>query len=557
MANRSETLAHDMLEAGNARFQAAMHPQRVLFWIVDAVGGCEVVSTNWRETTGQACEEAVGGGWLEVVHADDRALVVDGLRAAIDAREGLLMHYRIRRADGSARRVMHVAAPRTLGSGHFGGLIGTLTDESDTEAGDRILRDSKEQVFAFLEGVGLAAVAIDMQGRVAHINRVLAEQIGTPAEDLMGGDWIQGHVHAEDRARLAGFLDGHDALSAMPRELEYQVAAAQGIRLYRWYVTLIRDPAGMPTSIVMMGSDITQWRRLGDQLRLNAEIFDRSSEAMLITDGDNNIVTVNPAFTRLTGYSAAEAIGRNPRILSSWRHDKAFYSAMWKSIHELGYWRGDIWDRRKDGSVYPKFLSITAVRDEAGGIRKFSAVFYDITERKAIEAQLENIAHYDMLTGLPNRMLLHDRLEQAIAAAERLDQRFALLFIDLDGFKPVNDSHGHAVGDEVLKEVGRRLGMLIRGMDTAARLGGDEFVVILTDIRSKENARSVAEKIIENLARPYEVEGRELLLSASIGASLYPSDETASRELLRTADEAMYRAKREGKSRLAFYGGIS
>ncbi len=546
-----------MLEAGNARFQIAVHPQRVLFWIADAAGGCEVVSTNWREATGQACEDAIGTGWLAAVHPDDRTLVADTLNAALEARRGLFLHYRMRRADGSARRMLHVAAPRTLPSGQFDGLIGTLTDESDTEAGEQVLLDSEEQVFTFLDGVGLAAVAIDRSGRIAHINRVMAELIGRPLSDLLGSDWIGNHVLAEDRPCLAGFLDGTVALSAMPKELEYQVQTAQGPCLFRWYVTLIRDPDGAPTSIVMMGSDITRWRRMGDQLRLNAEIFDRSNEAMLVTDRQNDIVAVNPAFTRLTGYLPEEAIGRNPRILRSGRHDKSFYEAMWKSILEHGYWRGDVWDRRKDGSLYPKFLSITALRDEAGQIVKYSAIFYDITERKAMEEQLESIAHFDALTGLPNRMLLHDRLEQAIAVAERQHQHFALLFIDLDGFKPVNDTHGHAVGDEVLKLVGRRLGMLIRGMDTVARLGGDEFVVILTDIRNKENAGRVAEKIIRELSAPYEVDGRTLTVSASVGASIYPSDEKAAKELLRTADEAMYQAKRDGKRRVIFYSGFS
>jgi diguanylate cyclase (GGDEF)-like protein/PAS domain S-box-containing protein len=557
MATRDETLAHDMLEAGNARFQIAVHPQRVLFWIADAAGGCEVVSTNWRDATGQACEDAVGTGWLGAVHPDDRSLVTETLRSALEARRSLFLHYRICRADGSARRVLHVAAPRTLPSGQFDGLIGTLTDESATEAGEQVLQDSEEQVFKFLEGVGLAAIAIDRSGRVAHINRIMAELIGQPLSELLGSDWVGRYVLDEDRPLLAAFLDGQVALSSMPKELEYQVLTAQGPCLFRWYVTLIRDPAGIPTSIVMMGSDITQWRRLGDHLRLNAEIFDRSNEAMVITDRQNNIVAVNPAFTRLTGYGPEEAIGCNPRILRSGRHDKAFYEAMWKSILAHGYWRGDVWDRRKDGSLYPKFLSITALRDEAGQIVKYSAIFYDITERKAMEAQLESIAHFDMLTGLPNRMLLHDRLEQAIAVAERQHQHFALLFIDLDGFKPVNDTHGHAVGDEVLKLVGQRLGMLIRGMDTVARLGGDEFVVILTDIRTKENAGRVAEKIIRELSVPYEVEGRTLSLSASIGASIYPGDETAAKDLLRTADEAMYQAKRDGKRRLIFYSGFS
>lgn len=546
-----------MLEAGNARFQIATQPKRVLFWSADALGSCEVVSTNWTAGTGQAFEHALGLGWLDAVHSEDRAMVIDTMRAAIETRRGFYLHYRLHRADGSARRVLHVAAARTLPSGKFNGLVGTLTDETDTEAGENSLQHSEEQVFEFLEGVGLAAIAIDTQGSLVHINQVMAAQIGQAAESLLGCDWIGQYVSSEDRPRLAGLFGDSGALSALPQELEYQVETGNGPCLFRWHLTLIRDPSGAPMSIAMMGSDITEWRRMGDRLRLNAQVFDSSNEAMVITDRQNNIISVNRAFTRLTGYEREEALGKNPRILNSGRQDAAFYRSMWESIIENGFWRGDIWDRRKDGSCYPKFLSITAIRDDGGEIVKFSAVFYDVSERKEMELQLENLAHYDSLTGLPNRMLLHDRLEQAIATAERQRQHFALLFIDLDGFKPVNDEHGHGVGDAVLKLVGERLNLVIRGMDTAARLGGDEFVVILTDIHNRENTERVAEKIIGELSEPYEVAGKTLSISASIGASLYPSDQKAALDLLRTADEAMYQAKRDGKRRVKFYGGFA
>ncbi|MDP2136157.1 MAG: diguanylate cyclase [Sulfuritalea sp.] len=552
-----ESLAHDMLEAGNARFQIAAHPNRVLFWSADALGACEVVSTNWTACTGQAFENALGLGWLDAVHGEDRILVTDTVRAAIETHRGFYLHYRLRRADGSARRVLHVAAARALPSGKFNGLVGTLTDETDTEAGENSLQHSEEQVFEFLEGVGLAAVAIDMEGRLVHINQVMARQIGQAAESLLGCNWIGDYVSSEDRPRLAALFAADAPPSALPHELEYQVETVKGQCLFRWHLTLIRDPGGAPMSIAMMGSDITEWRRMGDRMRLNAQVFDSSNEAMVITDRQNNIISVNRAFTLLTGYERDEALGKNPRILSSGRQDAAFYRSMWESIIENGYWRGDIWDRRKDGSCYPKFLSITAIRDDAGQIAKFSAVFYDVSERKEMEAQLENLAHYDSLTGLPNRMLLHDRLEQAIATAERQRQHFALLFIDLDGFKPVNDDHGHGVGDEVLKLVGQRLNLIIRGMDTAARLGGDEFVVILTDIRNRENTERVAEKIISELSEPFQVAGKTLSISASIGASLYPSDQKVALDLLRTADEAMYQAKRDGKRRVKFYGGFA
>ena len=364
-------------------------------------------------------------------------------------------------------------------------------------------------------------------------------------------------VSPESCEQVGHLIDGSVAPSDLPAEMEYQIESADCCRLFRWHLTLIRDFEGQPTSIAMLGTDITQWRRLGDHSRLTAQMFNASREAMVISDHNNLILSVNDAFTTLTGYTRAEALGQNPRILQSGRHDRAFYRAMWDSIVENGYWRGDIWDQRKDGRCYPKFLAISAFMNERGGIANFSAIFYDVTERKALEAKLDHLAHYDALTGLPNRMLLQDRLEQAIFSSERQKQKFALLFVDLDGFKLINDEMGHGVGDDVLKIVSQRLLALIRSMDTAVRIGGDEFVIVLTDVRNAENAAFVADKVNQSLSDPYLINGFVLSLSAGIGVSIYPNDERVAHELLRTADEAMYKAKRDGKRQVKFYGNVS
>lgn len=554
--NRNESLAHDLLEAGNTRFQMASHPSRLLFWVADAHGACEGVSANWSECTGQSLAEARGHGWLAAVHADDRARVEAALVHAVASRQGVYLHYRLCCPEGRERRILHDAAVRTLPSGAFNGLIGTLTDESDSADGEQSQRSAQRRVYEFLDGVRLAAVSVDAGGKLAYVNPVMADLIGLESGTVPDGDWLGGFVCPEDRARVARLFDPDAALSDQPHEIEYQIETLGGARLFRWHLTLIRDYDGALASITMMGSDITQWRRLGDEMRLTSQIYENLSEAMVITDRDNRIISVNQAFTALTGYSREEAIGQNPRLLQSGRHDPAFYKAMWASIVNDGHWRGDIWDRRKDGSFYPKFLAITALRDAAGQITHYSAIFYDVSDRKQLEEKLETLAHYDPLTGLPNRMLLQDRLEQAIAQAERLGQHFALLFIDLDGFKPVNDTYGHAFGDAVLKLAAQRIAAAIRGMDTAARLGGDEFVVILNDIRHAENAARVAEKILAALAEPYEIAGQAGRISASIGISLYPSDDLIAQELLRSADAAMYQAKREGKQRVSFHGSL-
>lgn len=553
---RVQSLAHDLIAAGNEHFRIASQPERVLFWMADTSGACELVSGNWSDYTGQKLDEALGQGWLNAVQAEDRATLIDAVRLAVAAHRGFHVQYRLRRADGRPRCVLHDATARFLPSGKFNGLVATITDESDGHAGELALQRAAQQVYDFLDGIQLAAVAIGFDGRIQHCNQVMSTLCGRDLADLLGQHWIAQWVSPDNRAEVTSLVDGLIAPSVLPAEMEYQIETRDGNHLFRWHLTLIRDFDGRPISIAMLGSDITQWRRVGDHLRLSAQMFDSSHEAMVITDRNNLIVSVNDAFTTLTGYAREEALGKNPRILQSGRHDRAFYQGMWTSLIKQGYWRGDIWDRRKDGSIYPKYLAISAIQDQDGAVSHFSAIFYDVTERKALEDKLDHLAHYDGLTGLPNRMLLQDRVEQAIAQAERQQQKFALLFIDLDGFKRINDELGHPVGDEVLKIVARRLLAEIRAMDTAARLGGDEFVIILTDIRHGENAGWVAEKVLGSLAQPYLVAGLSLTLSASIGVSLYPVDEREAHELLRTADEAMYQAKRGGKRQVRFYGNV-
>ncbi len=554
---RVQSLAHDLIEGGNQHFRIATQPQRVLFWMADTAGACELVSDNWQDCTGQTVEDALGQGWLTMVEPQDRAALLEAVRLGTSTQRGFHLQYRLHQPGGRARWVLHAAAARFLPSGKFNGLVGTLTDQSDGHAGALALADAAQQVYDFLDGIALAAVALGFDGRVVHCNQALATLCGRELADLRGANWIDQYVSSACRAQVTALVDGLVTPSRLPAEMEYQIETPHGNRLLRWHLTLIRDFAGQPLSIAMLGSDITKLRQVEDHWRLSAQMFDSSHEAMVITDRNNLIVSVNDAFTLLTGYAREEAIGQNPRLLQSGHHDAAFYQAMWTSIAERGFWRGDIWDRRKDGSCYPKYLAISALRDEAAEVVNYSAIFYDITERKRLEDELDHLAHYDGLTGLPNRMLLQDRLEQTIASSERLQQKFALLFIDLDGFKLINDDAGHAVGDAVLRIVAQRLLAVIRGMDTAARLGGDEFVIILTDIGQRDNAARVAEKIMASLAQPCQTAGSSLSVSASIGVSLYPNDERGADELLRSADEAMYQAKRGGKRQVRFYGNVS
>ena len=288
--------------------------------------------------------------------------------------------------------------------------------------------------------------------------------------------------------------------------------------------------------------------------RVAADVFEHALEGILVTDRDGRIMKVNPAFTRTTGYDAHEAIGHTPAILRSGRHDESFYREFWETLKTRGEWRGDIWNKRKNGEIYPQWLNISSVRNERGEIEHYVALFSDITDRKREEALMHHRAHHDALTGLPNRALFREQLEQALATARgNPDQAGAVMFLDLDRFKLINDSLGHDIGDLLLKEVARRLRASVRAGDLVARLGGDEFTVLLHGIGGPEGAEVVAEKILASTRLPYVLGEHSLLVTTSIGICLFPVDGDDPDTVMRHADRAMYHIKEQGRSGYCFY----
>jgi diguanylate cyclase (GGDEF)-like protein/PAS domain S-box-containing protein len=299
--------------------------------------------------------------------------------------------------------------------------------------------------------------------------------------------------------------------------------------------------------------DITQRKHDEDNLRLAASVFSTSQEGIMISDADNRIIDVNPAFTRLTGYSRDEAVGKNPRFLQSGRQGPEFYLEMWRALEQRGKWQGEVWNQRKSGEIYPELLSIVAVKDEQEQLQHYVGAFSDISSIKEHEAELARIAHYDVLTGLPNRRLLGDRLEQALAHARRTGRILAVCYLDLDGFKPINDRLGHEFGDQVLVEISSRLLSGSRGDDTVARLGGDEFVLLWNEIETQGDCVRMIERILQIVAEPIELQGESVTVSASIGVTQFPDDDVDADNLLRHADQAMYSAKQLGKNRYQMF----
>lgn len=310
---------------------------------------------------------------------------------------------------------------------------------------------------------------------------------------------------------------------------------------------------GVITGSVIAFTDISERRKMDNQLHLAAKVFENSREAIFITDATNRIITVNGAFSDITGYRPEEVLGRNPSILQSGEHGPDFYRAMWQALNKDGYWQGEIWDRRRNGEIFPVWVSISVVYDAHGAISHHIAMYDDITERKAADERIRFLAQHDALTGLPNRSLLQDRLLQALANAQRDNEQVAVLFLDLDHFKTINDSLGHHIGDQLLQDVARRLNHCVRGNDTVSRQGGDEFLIVLGQLKSPGDAAHIAQKMLDAVAQPYEIDGHELRVTPSIGIAIHPDDGHDTETLIKNADAAMYHAKENGRNNYQYF----
>jgi diguanylate cyclase (GGDEF)-like protein/PAS domain S-box-containing protein len=321
-------------------------------------------------------------------------------------------------------------------------------------------------------------------------------------------------------------------------------------------INAVKDGRGRVTHYVASLEDMTAKIEAQNRLRLAASVFDHAREGIVVTDGQGLIVEVNAAFTAITGYARDEAIGKTPAILRSGLQDADFYAGMNRALDSAGHWQGEVWNRRKDGEVYAELLNISAVPGTDGEPMYYVGLFSDITPQKERESRLENLAHYDVLTGLPNRRLLDDRLNVALAQHRRRHEGLAVCLLDLDGFKPVNDTHGHAAGDRLLRTIAERIQTTVREEDTVARLGGDEFVILLVGLDTQQAGEEVLQRMLAAVARPAPIDGAEVCVGCSIGAAWLAGDAVEHPEaarLLEQADSALYAAKNAGKGRCVFY----
>jgi len=438
-----------------------------------------------------------------------------------------------------------------IGSGRFAQKSYTQEKEahSDTEASKRLILKTSYDAF----------IQSDANGLILDWNRQAEVTFGWDKKEVVGKSLIETLIPLQHRGAcmegMAHFMATGES-KVLNKRIELFALHRDG---HQFPVEVCVWPIKAGETILFNAflRDITERKKSEVNKRLAATVFENAAEAILVTDVNANILMVNPAFTRITGYASSEVIGKSPRAFKSGKHDKAFYKKMWDTLLSTGKWEGEIWDRRKSGEVFPKWLSISSVHDTLGNVIQYTGLFADITLRKAHEERLLFRANYDLLTGLANRELFSERLSQSIKKAIKKHRKTAVFFIDLDRFKQVNDAFGHMEGDEILKMAADRLDSCIRGNDTLARAGGDEFLIALPDIVDRQETVVVAERIIEKFSGPFCLDGRSAVLGTSIGIAIAPEDGNEFISLIKNADTAMYAAKSIGGNCFLFFDRLA
>jgi diguanylate cyclase (GGDEF)-like protein/PAS domain S-box-containing protein len=418
----------------------------------------------------------------------------------------------------------------------------------DEGTGHAMAADTQERLRQLMNTIPDMVFIKDRHGRYEDCNEAFARCVGRPIEEIIGKtDYDLAPLERADYFRTR----------------DQEVIAASGTICNEEWVTHhdgrhllmeackspVFDHDGLCIGVVAVVRDISERKLAEKQLRLAASVFQFAHDGIYITDADGVILEINRAFEEITGYHRNDVVGKRADVLSSGKHPPEFFAVMKEDLQHHGYWSGEIWNRRKDGELVAELLTISAVRNEAGAATHYVGVFTDITALKQSQNQMERLAYYDALTQLPNRSLFTDRFRIALAQSERSGELLAVGYLDLDGFKPVNDKFGHAVGDQLLQEVARRMDRCVRSGDTASRIGGDEFALLITGLRSEEESEQAVARLLAALSEPYVLEEHHLHITASLGYTLFPYDDGDADALLRHADQAMYTAKHAGRNR--------
>jgi diguanylate cyclase (GGDEF)-like protein/PAS domain S-box-containing protein len=424
-----------------------------------------------------------------------------------------------------------------------------LEIQNDELRNAQIISERAVQRFNLLfTSLPLPALVIDDSGVVIDCNQA-AESCFQLNRKSLRSHFFPSLVRKEEQARLhraikQAKLTGEDSLL----EVGMQTTGKAEKLIADIHFSLLPEAESDAQHFAVIVVDQTVRVHQRNQLEIDSEVFRISREGVMILDNQYRIISVNAAFTQITGYSKEEAIGQTPRLLKSGRQKDEFYQHMWDQLNAHKSWQGEIWNRRKNGEVFPQSLSISVATDEQGNVKEYVGIFMDITEQQKSQERIENLAFFDSLTGLANRRLLTDRAHQAISYAKRQDCLIGVLYLDLDHFKEINDVMGHLVGDELLVQVAERLKTCVRDVDTVCRMGGDEFVILINELANPDDAIEVIQKVVAKLSHDFEIKERALTVSCSLGASFYPLDGDNFDQLLQSADTAMYQAKNDGRN---------
>jgi len=427
--------------------------------------------------------------------------------------------------------------------------IGRLADEFNRmshaiKEKENMLIESERNITSLFERTEHAIFRLDKNGAIIKTNSRFNEMFGDNVERLC--DILLGGKKVHDY-----FGSG---VSGNVVHLEEKVVVKNGsefIILLSLYAD--RDDKGDIRGFDGYMVDLTASRCAEENTRLAAKVMESTLEGIFVTDDEFNILTVNPSFIGITGLSPEEAIGKKPAIMSAGHKEVAVYQQAWRAVRQIGKWQGEVWNRHKGGEIYTVWMNLNTIRDHNGKTTNCIGVFTDITQRRLFEEHLKRAAHYDMLTGLPNRVPFNDRLNHAMAQSRRSRKKLAIMFMDLDNFKPINDTYGHDIGDQILQETAQRLRGCVRESDTIARFGGDEFVFIISDIKDTGNIALIIQQFFASLSMPFYPKGNECFIKASIGISIYPDDADDAEGLLKNADTAMYYAKKQGGNNYQIY----
>ena len=535
------------LESNRAELHRAQAVARVGSWSFDIAADLMQLSAETCRIFGlPAGTTGSHGSYLARTHDSDRSSVDAAWSRALAG--GNFDHEQRITVGAEVRWVRQRAEFEFAPDGSAVRAFGVTQDITDRKQAEATVLATRNRLQATLNALPDLLFEADVEGRIhdAHTHR--SDLLAVPPEQFLGrlfsdflpADATRTCLAALQLADQTGWSNG----------AQYALMLPQGQRWFELSVARMSAGADVERRFILIARDITKRKQAEERLQLSSSVFTHSREGIMIAAADGTIIDVNEAFTRITGYGREEVLDRNPRVLNSGRHGKDFYAAMWRSLSDKGHWYGEIWNRRKNGEVYAEMQTISTVRGDDGEIRHFVSLFSDISALKAHEKQLEHIAHYDALTSLPNRVLLADRLHQSMAQALRRGQALAVAFLDLDGFKSVNDRYGHEAGDACLIDVADRMKQALRDGDTLARIGGDEFVVVLVDLPDRGSSIALLDRLLAAVAQPVQAELGLVQVSASLGVTFFPQQQLVDADhLLRQADQAMYQAKLAGKNR--------